>query len=74
VKGNLEVDLSAYTITWTEDAGPGHVGTVLELPGCIAFAADEVRRDAAVRQAIVLYCDEHPDVPRRYRASRHDRG
>jgi predicted RNase H-like HicB family nuclease len=63
-----EVDLSAYTITWTERAAGRFLGAVAELPGCLAVAASETGKRGAISQAIILFWDEHPDVRRRYRS------
>jgi predicted RNase H-like HicB family nuclease len=62
-----EVNLSAYTVVWRSDGRTGYVGTVAELPGCVAVAASSAGQDAAIRRAIVLFWDDHPEVERRRR-------
>jgi predicted RNase H-like HicB family nuclease len=63
-----EIDLSVFTITWTERPAGRFLGAVAELPGCLAVVSSETGKRVAISQAITLYLEEHPDVLRRYRS------
>ena len=60
------INVAAYEVQVEAGAKTGLFAAVLDLPGCVAAAANATQLQTELEQAIIIYLDDHPEMPSYY--------